>query len=80
MSLISDNQARMMRHAIGDHRPERYRNSYCVPVGSPDELEWQELVLLGLARTGAKVNNGRDRFYTVTDAGIDAITPRVQAQ
>ncbi len=60
-----------MRHAVG--WPKLYRNNYCAEVGGEAAARWQDLVSAGLARLGYLINDGADRYYHVTDAGMEAM-------
>ena len=60
-----------LRHAVG--YPEFYRNAYCCQIDSDDDFYWSVLVGLGLAKFGPLINDGRDRYYHVTRAGLEAL-------
>lgn len=59
--------ADMMRHAVGWLR----RNYYCVPTDEPEFSQWTGLVILGLAKPGKLINDGRDQYFHVTTAGLE---------
>lgn len=67
---VSAAQRELMRHALGLTRgKEEYRNHFVATDGSPDCVQWRELVKLGCAT--AKVFGGADRstIFFVTDKG-----------
>lgn len=51
---------------------DNHRNSYCVSTEPPsrDLKRLDELVARGLMKTGWFINDKRDRYYHVTQAGI----------
>lgn len=63
---VSDkNAVEMMRHAIG----QGGRNHYCAEKPSMEWSQWCGLVVIGLARFGLVINDGRDQYFHVTDRG-----------
>jgi len=65
--MIDVKLADMMAHALG--WPKCYRNRFCADVTSEDAQGWEQLVALGLAERGPLINEGRARYYRVTEAG-----------
>jgi hypothetical protein len=65
MTNDEESAVSMMAHAIQGG----YRNHYCAEVVSPAWSQWCGLVVLGLARYGFRINDGRDQYFHVTDAG-----------
>lgn len=71
----------IMRHSLfgSGNSKKPYRNYYCVSVGSPDDLVIGHLVDLGLMKYGHVINDGKERYAIVTEAGaaeIDAKLPK----
>lgn len=62
----------MMRHAVS----HASRNFYCVEVNTMEWSQWIGLELLGLARAGVKINEGRDQYFHVTSSGLDYLARR----
>ena len=61
----------IMRHALGaDSRDPGYRNQYCVADG---DKVLSAMVEKGLMREGRTINQGRDRYYHVTDEWSKAL-------
>lgn len=58
----------MLTHAVG--WPRLQRNGYCANATGDDALMWWTMVGLGLAKPGLLINDGRDRYFTVTPAGV----------
>jgi hypothetical protein len=68
-------QRDIMRHALGlDQRRESFRNHYCAAVGSPDDGEVRTLIEKGLMVKGETINDGREYYAHVTDAGKVEVT------
>lgn len=69
-------QREILEHAIG-HPPKGkqkpYRNYYCAEVGSPDAVLIDELVSMGLMTKGPLINDGRDFYAYVTEAGASEV-------
>jgi hypothetical protein len=66
-------QRSILKHALGlegsfKHR-HPYRNYYCAEVGGEDDAEITRLVEMGLMRKGPTINDGRDYYAFVTEAG-----------
>jgi hypothetical protein len=74
--MLTANQLEMMRHATSHPG----RNYYCVEVGTPDDEDWRQLVVAGLAQSGRIINDGRDVYYHLTDAGKAALAPQPEAR
>lgn len=86
MSVATTREQReILRHALGldpsgkDPRQgqrkaplEPYRNHYCTHDGDP---KLEALVTLGLMERGRRLNDGRDRYYHVTEAGKAEAAP-----
>jgi hypothetical protein len=66
MTHIEKTAVEMMKHAV--HHAAR--NYYCAEVHSMEWSRWMELQLLGLARAGVQINEGRDQIFHVTPAGM----------
>ena len=65
-----------MRHALGLNRQSKpYRNYFCDRVSPRKEIK--AAVSKGLMRAGHKINDGRDRYYFVTDAGAAVLGVRL---
>lgn len=75
---LSCEQADIIRHSlgltsasnVGKKRPKPYRNYYCTRDGNP---ELEALVTLGVMCRANALNDGRDRYYVVTEAGAKAV-------
>ena len=57
----------MMRHTVS----HAGRNCYCAERLTQEWGAWSGLVVLGLAQFGNLINDGRDQYFHVTDAGIE---------
>lgn len=77
MSVPTAKQHNLMRHALGLTRgPTEYRNHFVATDGSPDYLQWQELVKLGFATSQVFGGADRSTIFFVTDKGRDAAKRR----
>lgn len=73
LDALSAEQRDILGHALGmNHTPRVERNYYCASLvdGAPPR-DIAELVERGLLRPGRAVNEGRDRYYFATPAGIE---------
>jgi hypothetical protein len=66
MTTAERHGVEMMRHATG----WLHRNAYCAERSSLEWSQWSGLVVLGLARFGAVINDGRDQYFHVTPMGV----------
>lgn len=58
-----------------------WRNYYCTPLANNQwTYRWENLVGLGLARRGRILNKGKDRYYHVTEAGVDFVKAHLASQ
>ena len=75
--MITDEQRRMMRHALGygDKRlAPGWRNRYVCRCETPAWRGWQDLVSKGLAEDAGPLNDSSgSHFFYVTDAGKEAV-------
>jgi hypothetical protein len=69
-------QADIIRHSLGYDYPDKirrnrgpYRNYYCAGNGS---IALEAMVAQGWMNRGSVINDGKDRYYHVTDAGAAA--------
>lgn len=69
--VLTQKQRDMIDHALGGD--ERHRNYYCTSTEDPD---WELLFVYGLAKRGQQLNDRSDRYYHVTDLGIQAFEHR----
>lgn len=68
IGMVQKNHRRSLKWWLSDEMP---RNRFCVPVGNiEDTIIMRTLVGLGLAKEGMFINQGQDRYYHVTEAGI----------
>lgn len=72
--MNTPNQLNILCHSLGikdDGSGKDYRNHYCIPIDfeSKDLTEIRDLVARGLMAAGSKLNEGRDQYFHVTDAG-----------
>lgn len=69
--MLSTEQRSKLEHALAVHMVARdgiaWRNHYCAEAGDAD---MEALVALGLMRRGPTINEGRDRYYHATEAGM----------
>ena len=73
---MENSVVKIMEHALGRsylNKPHDYRNYYCTWDGDP---ELEKLVALGYMKRGQTLNEGRDPYYHVTDAGTTALDAR----
>lgn len=70
MTLLTDHERHMMRHALGlTTRTVAYRNRYT--AGGSDVAVWRSLVTRGLAHEHADI--GGDPLFCVRSAGVMAV-------
>ena len=72
LAALTAEQRDILGHALGlNYTPRQDRNCYCASLsaGAPPR-DIAELVRQGLLAPGRALNEGRDRYYVVTDAGI----------
>lgn len=80
---ITKTQREKLEHALGLGRPDKvrdgvtYRNHFCAKDGDAD---MEALVRLGLMRRGHKINDGQDRYYHATGAGMTLVGIREVAR
>ena len=70
---ISDKQREIMLHALGSSStkyPLGWRNYYCAATDDPELLD---LVEVGLMKASLTLNDGRNCYFVVTDAGLVAL-------
>ena len=81
MSVPPTELLHIVTHALGFYGKPRgrlnrrwsYRNCFCAPIADPDSLAtMQRLVDTGWMVAGRTINEGRDRYYHVTDDGARA--------
>lgn len=77
-TTISEEYTEIIRHALGLdlYRSKSllgFRNYYCTVVGTSEFAVLKSMVQAGLMREGVKINDGRDQYFHVTEAGINAI-------
>jgi hypothetical protein len=73
---MTERQKHLLRHACGvDSKQPFYRERYSANPGSPDDVEWAQMVGLGWAVVTQEPEAGQYalRHYGVTDAGKQAI-------
>lgn len=70
---LSREQLEILAHALGlNYTPRKHRNFYCAQLASgapPAAID--DLVKRGLLAPGRSINEGQDRYYIVTAAGIE---------
>ena len=73
---LKTEQREDLLHALGVQAPGQrpWRNYYCAEDGAP---AMEELVRLGLMRRSHTINDGRDRYYIVTQDGAAAVGERL---
>lgn len=70
---ITKAQREKLEHALALDYPHKirdgltYRNYFCATDGDAD---MEALVSAGLMRRGGAINEGRDRYYHATEAGM----------
>lgn len=75
----TQDQRDVIMHSLGLPNRDRrktipYRNYYCTSVGDP---KLEAIVAAGWMRKGCTLNEGRDRYYIVTEAGAKAVGARL---
>lgn len=69
--MLTDEQTDIIRHSLGLTQSKKpYRNHYCANI-SDSRLE--PLAEAGLMERGSVINEGRLRYYHVTQAGAQAV-------
>lgn len=67
---MTDEQLQVLRHSLGldqNGHGNQYRNYYCDRTGGSPVIVG--LCKLGLMVSGNKINDGRDQYFYVTEAG-----------
>lgn len=73
---ITAKQRSMLEHALGLDYPWKvqdgvtWRRHFCAEEGNAD---CEALVAAGLFERGRTINEGRDRYYLATRAGLDLV-------
>lgn len=64
-------QREIIEHSLGlPYNKKPYRSHYCTSNGDP---VLEEMVTVGLMSRGRVINEGRDRYYYVTEMGATAV-------
>lgn len=74
-------QRDIIRHSLfgSSDKKKPHRNYYCANIGGDADTEIAKLVELGLMRRGPTINDGKDYYAYVTEAGaaeIDVKLPK----
>lgn len=76
MTEITERHREIIEHSLGvshprgNLKPKPYRKYYCTFAADP---EFEAMVAAGLMCAGGKINEGRDQYYIVTEAGATAV-------
>jgi hypothetical protein len=70
---ITQEQRDILRHSLCGSGSRPYRNCYCVESGCIDDRSIQQLINMGLMKRGRTINEGRNYYAHVTDAGAKEI-------
>ncbi|TWT48202.1 hypothetical protein KOR42_39920 [Thalassoglobus neptunius] len=64
----------ILRHMLGANssRPG-YRNHYCAEVNSASHSTLLDMAMIGLVKPGRIINQGADRYFHATPAGMAAV-------
>jgi hypothetical protein len=66
----------VIEHSLGLQRsPLAYRHQYCTTQDNP---LLNEMVVLGMMQLGPLINEGRDRYFYVTEGGRRMVYPRYE--
>jgi len=79
----SERMIEILRHSLGldmHGRGRMYRSYYCLPIDfeSTDRSCIREMVAAGLMKEGNTLNEGKDQYFYVTDAGRAAAVKDVK--
>lgn len=73
---VTATERMVIRHALGlDNSKNAYRNHFCACIADPNDDTGivRALVDRGLMEPGPVINDGRDQYFRVTDAGKRAV-------
>lgn len=74
---LTDKHRQIVEHSLGLDRgrgtKKPYRNYFCAGPGGPDRAACEDLAARGLMSAGHTINDGRDRYFFVTEAGAAAV-------
>lgn len=81
---LSDNQIKILRHSLGldiHGHGKMYREHYCQPIDFESQTltDIRDMIARGLMIEGNKINDGRDQYFLVTEAGKKAAVESVEA-
>lgn len=73
---LTDDERSILLHSLGveyprgKRKPKPYRNYYCAEI---HDARLPALVQKGLMQAGRVINDGRDQYFHVTEAGAAAV-------